>query len=118
MGRKGLARCHFEPLGPGRRTRRRRDWNDAGMARMITVDDPADPRLDDFRDLTTADRRPDRPGGRGLVIAEGVVVVRRLLESPYPPRALLGVSARLADGADDLAPHASAPGYGDCAGVN
>ena len=38
----------------------------------IDVDDPADPRLDDYRDLTTADRRPDRPGGRGLVIAEGV----------------------------------------------
>jgi tRNA G18 (ribose-2'-O)-methylase SpoU len=70
---------------------------------MITIDDPADPRLDDFRDLTTADRRPDRPGGRGLVIAEGVVVVRRLLESPYPLRALLGVPARLADLADDLA---------------
>ena len=67
MGRKGLARCRFEPLGPGRRTRSRRDWNDAGMARMITVDDPADPRLDDFRDLTTADRRPDRPGGRGQI---------------------------------------------------
>ncbi|MBA2309725.1 MAG: RNA methyltransferase, partial [Pseudonocardiales bacterium] len=41
------------------------------------ITDPDDPRLDDFRDLATADRRPDRPGGRGLVIAEGVVVVRR-----------------------------------------
>jgi tRNA G18 (ribose-2'-O)-methylase SpoU len=81
----------------------RRYWNDAQVTRMITIDDPADPRLDDFRDLTTADRRPDRPGGRGLVIAEGVVVVRRLLESPYPLRALLGVPARLADLADDLA---------------
>jgi tRNA G18 (ribose-2'-O)-methylase SpoU len=80
-----------------------RYWNDARVARMITIDDPADPRLDDFRDLTTADRRPDRPGGRGLVIAEGVVVVRRLLDSPYPPRALLGVPARLADLAEDLA---------------
>ncbi|WP_425415333.1 TrmH family RNA methyltransferase [Pseudonocardia acaciae] len=77
---------------------------------MITVDDPSDPRLDDFRDLTTADRRPDRPGGRGLVIAEGVVVVRRLLDSPYPVRALLGVSARLADLADDLAGH-DVPAY-------
>jgi tRNA G18 (ribose-2'-O)-methylase SpoU len=70
---------------------------------MIEVDDPGDPRLDDFRDLTTADRRPDRPGGRGLVIAEGVVVVRRLLRSPYPVRALLGRPAKLADLADDSA---------------
>ncbi|WP_308258452.1 TrmH family RNA methyltransferase [Saccharothrix obliqua] len=62
---------------------------------MIEIDDPADPRLDDFRDLSTADRRPDRPGGRGLVIAEGVVVVERLLASPYPVRALLGVRRRV-----------------------
>ena len=51
------------------------------VAILTAVDDPNDPRIDDFRDLTTADRRPDRPGGRGLVIAKGVVVVRRLLES-------------------------------------
>lgn len=53
--------------------------------------------LDDFRDLARADRRPDRPGGRGLVLAEGTVVVRRLLDSPYPPRALLGVPRRIAE---------------------
>jgi tRNA G18 (ribose-2'-O)-methylase SpoU len=67
------------------------------------VTDPADPRVTDFRDLTSADRRPDRPGGRGLVIAEGVPVVQRLLASAYPPRAVLGVPARLADLAGDLA---------------
>lgn len=74
------------------------------MATITPVDDPADPRLDDYRDLTAADRRPDRPGGRGLVIAEGVVVVRRLLDSPYPVRSLLGVPRRLDELADDLAP--------------
>jgi tRNA G18 (ribose-2'-O)-methylase SpoU len=68
----------------------------------IEVDDAGDPRLDDYRDLTTADRRPDRPGGRGLVIAEGVVVVRRLIDSPYPVRSLLGVPRRLAELAPDL----------------
>ena len=73
------------------------------MATITPVEDPADPRLDDYRDLTTADRRPDRPGGRGLVIAEGVVVVRRLLASPYPVRSLLGVPRRLDELADDLA---------------
>lgn len=67
------------------------------------MDDRDDPRLADFRDLTTADRRPDRPGGRGLVIAEGVVVVQRMLRSPYPVRALLGVRRRIDALADDLA---------------
>jgi tRNA G18 (ribose-2'-O)-methylase SpoU len=72
------------------------------VAEPIEVDDAGDPCLDDYRDLTTADRRPDRPGGRGLVIAEGVVVVRRLIDSPYPVRSLLGVPRRLAELADDL----------------
>ena len=73
------------------------------VARLIEVADVGDPRLDDYRDLTTADRRPDRPGGRGLVIAEGVVVVRRLIDSPYPVRSLLGVPRRLTELAADLA---------------
>lgn len=70
---------------------------------MIFTEDKNEPGLDDFRDLSTADRRPDRPGGRGLVIAEGTVVVERLLRSPYPVRALLGVERRIRDLADDLA---------------
>jgi tRNA G18 (ribose-2'-O)-methylase SpoU len=81
------------------------------VADLIGIDDPADPRLDDFRDLTSADRRPDRPGGRGLVIAEGVVVVRRLLDSPYPPRALLGVGSKLAELAGDLRGRPALPAY-------
>lgn len=80
------------------------------MGERIEITDPADPRLDDFRDLSRADRRPDRPGGRGLVIAEGTVVVGRLLASRYPTRALLGVEHRF----DELAPeleHSAAPCY-------
>jgi tRNA G18 (ribose-2'-O)-methylase SpoU len=73
------------------------------VATITPVADAADPRVDDYRDLTAADRRPDRPGGRGLVIAEGVVVVRRLLDSPYPVRSLLGVPRRLDELAVDLA---------------
>lgn len=68
-----------------------------GVAELIFTEDPEDPRLDDFRDLSTADRRPDRPGGRGLVIAEGTVVVERMLASRYPVRALLGVERRVRD---------------------
>ncbi len=80
------------------------------VATITAVSDPADPRLDDYRDLTTADRRPDRPGGRGLVVAEGVVVVRRLLASAYPVRSLLGVPRRLDELAEDLA-HVDVPAY-------
>jgi tRNA G18 (ribose-2'-O)-methylase SpoU len=72
------------------------------VARLIPVAEAADPRLDDYRDLTTADRRPDRPGGRGLVIAEGVVVVQRLIASPYPVRSLLGVARRVDELGADL----------------
>jgi tRNA G18 (ribose-2'-O)-methylase SpoU len=58
----------------------------------IAVTDPADPRLDDFRNLTDADARPDR---RGIVIAEGVNVVRRMAASPYRLRAVIGVPERI-----------------------
>ncbi|MGH3793753.1 MAG: TrmH family RNA methyltransferase [Pseudonocardiaceae bacterium] len=71
------------------------------MSEVVEVYDVDDPRLADFRDLAVADRRPDRPGGRGLVIAEGVVVVRRLLGSPYPPRAMFGVRAKVVQVASD-----------------
>lgn len=62
---------------------------------VVDVDDPADPRLDDFRDLNSIDRRPDLPTGKGLVIAEGVLVVERMVASRFTPRALLGTDRRL-----------------------
>jgi tRNA G18 (ribose-2'-O)-methylase SpoU len=71
----------------GRRTAR------IAPLKVIPVVEAADPRLDDFRDLTDADVRPDR---RGLVIAEGVNVVARLAGSPFRMRAVLGVPERLA----------------------
>jgi len=73
------------------------------VSQPVPISDPADPRLDEFRDLSHADRRPDRPGGRGVVIAEGVVVVRRLVASPYPVRALLGIARRHTELAENLA---------------
>jgi tRNA G18 (ribose-2'-O)-methylase SpoU len=79
---------------------------------VIHIDHSGDPRVDDFRHLSTADRRPDRPGGRGLVIAEGTVVVSRLLASRYPVRALLGVQRRFAELAG-TGPVAVLEGVGD-----
>jgi len=86
------------------------DRHDDPVSPRIEITDEDDPRLADFRDLTRADRRPDRPGGRGLVIAEGTVVVRRLLGSAYPLRALLGVARRYQEMAGELAGRA-APYY-------
>jgi tRNA G18 (ribose-2'-O)-methylase SpoU len=70
---------------------------------VLDVNDPDDPRLDDFRDLNSIDRRPDLPTGKGLVIAEGVLVVQRMLASRFAPIALLGTDRRLAELSADLA---------------
>jgi tRNA G18 (ribose-2'-O)-methylase SpoU len=72
------------------------------MSSVVDVDDPADPRLDDFRDLNSVDRRPDLPSGKGLVIAEGVLVVQRMLASRFRPRSLLGTDRRLNELAGNL----------------
>ncbi|KLO32319.1 TrmH family RNA methyltransferase [Mycobacterium haemophilum] len=75
------------------------------------VNNPDDPRLDDFRDLNSIDRRPDLPTGKGLVIAEGVLVVQRMLASRFTPLALLGTDRRLVELKDDLAGDVKAPYY-------
>jgi tRNA G18 (ribose-2'-O)-methylase SpoU len=78
---------------------------DVGPARdvhLIEITDAADARLDDFRGLTDADVRLDR---RAVVIAEGVNVVERMITSPYPVRAVIGVPARIEALAPALAAH-------------
>ena len=72
------------------------------MTNIVDIADPADPRLDDFRDLNSVDRRPDLPSGRGLVIAEGVLVVQRMLASRFTPHAMLGNDRRRAELDADL----------------
>lgn len=69
---------------------------------IVDIDDPADCRLDSFRDLNSADRRPDLPTGQGLVIAEGVLVVQRMLASRFEPIVLLGTDRRLTELSSDL----------------
>ena len=70
---------------------------------VCDIGDPDDARLDNFRDLNSIDRRPDLPSGKGLVIAEGVLVVQRMLASPFTPLAFLGTDRRLAELTADLA---------------
>jgi tRNA G18 (ribose-2'-O)-methylase SpoU len=69
---------------------------------VCDIDDPDDARLDNFRDLNSIDRRPDLPSGKGLVIAEGVLVVQRMLASPFRPLAFLGTDRRLTELKADL----------------
>ncbi len=70
---------------------------------VIDITDPGDERVDDFRDLNSVDRRPDLPSGRGLVIAEGMLVAQRMLASRFRPHAFLGTDRRLTELAGDLA---------------
>jgi len=81
-----------------------------GAVDVIDIRDPADARVDDFRDLNSVDRRPDLPTGKGLVIAEGVLVAQRMLASRFRPHAFLGTQRRLLELAGDLA-DAGAPYY-------
>lgn len=62
---------------------------------IIPITDPHDPRVSDFKDLKHSDNRPDLPGGKGLVIAEGQLVISRLLESRFPVRSIIGFPAKL-----------------------
>ncbi len=79
------------------------------VADVVDITDPADPRVDDFRDLNSVDRRPDLPSGRGLVIAEGVLVAQRMLASRFTPHAFLGTDRRLAELSDLSAGLAAVP---------
>lgn len=74
---------------------------------VVDVTDPDDPLLDDLRNLNKSDKRPDLPGGRGLVIAEGTYVVGRMLLSRFTPHVMLGTDMRL----EQLRREATAEGW-------
>ena len=68
------------------------------------VDDPEDPRVADFFRLNDPDlRRAVESDGDGFFVAEGALVIRQLLSSPYPVRAVLATPQGLAALEDDLA---------------
>ena len=82
------------------------------------IDDPDDPRVADFFRLNDPAlrrvlERPDAPGatpGHGFFVAEGALVIRQLLRSRYPVRAVLVTDQGLAALADTL-PAVEAPVY-------
>jgi tRNA G18 (ribose-2'-O)-methylase SpoU len=61
----------------------------------IAIGDPADRRVDEYRNLTDAALRQREEPGAGLFMVEGVGAIRQLLASHYPVRSLLLTEARL-----------------------
>jgi tRNA G18 (ribose-2'-O)-methylase SpoU len=72
------------------------------------IDDPGDPRVGDFFHLNDPELRRRLEGDHGFFVAEGALVIRQLLRSPYPVRSVLvtphGLAALEADLAGTEAP--------------
>lgn len=80
------------------------------VADLIPVDDPADPRLADYRDLRDVALRRRLETEHGLFLAEGEKVVRRAVEAGYPARSFL-MAPRWLEGLGDVLDRSGAPCY-------
>jgi tRNA G18 (ribose-2'-O)-methylase SpoU len=80
------------------------------MVELVEVDDPADPRLADYRDLRDVQLRKSLEGREGLFLAEGEKVVRRALEAGFEARSFL-MAPRWLEGLSDLLGRSEAPCY-------
>lgn len=78
------------------------------VADLIPVDDPADPRLADYRDLRDVALRRRLETDHGLFLAEGEKVVRRAVEAGYPARSFL-MAPRWLEGLGDVLDRSGAP---------
>ncbi|MFE7230869.1 TrmH family RNA methyltransferase [Streptomyces sp. NPDC002405] len=78
------------------------------MADLITVEDPDDPRLRDYTDLTDVELRRRREPAEGLFIAEGEKVIRRARDAGYEMRSML-LSAKWVDAMRDVIDELTAP---------
>ena len=78
------------------------------MAELLPIDDPADPRLADYRDLRDVELRKNLEAEHGLFLAEGEKVVRRAVEAGYRPRSFL-MAPRWLDALSDVLEGADAP---------
>ena len=78
------------------------------MAELHHIDDPADPRLADYRDLRDVELRKHLEAEHGLFLAEGEKVVRRAVEAGFTPRSLL-MAPRWLEGLTDVLATTDAP---------
>jgi tRNA G18 (ribose-2'-O)-methylase SpoU len=82
-----------------------------GTVLPIRIDDPRDPRLADYRDLTDdALRRKLEPAG-GLYMAESAKVLARALAAAHTPRSILIQDKWMPDVQALLAPRSDVPVY-------
>jgi tRNA G18 (ribose-2'-O)-methylase SpoU len=75
------------------------------VPQLVHVDDPADPRLVDYTDLTDVALRRVREPAEGLFLAEGEKVVLRALDAGYAPRSVLTEAKWLPGIEDALSTH-------------
>ena len=80
------------------------------MAELITIEDPNDPRLNDYVALTDVELRRRREPEEGLFIAEGEKVIRRARAAGYRMRSML-LSAKWIDVMRDVIDEVPAPVY-------
>ncbi|MEU3660828.1 RNA methyltransferase [Streptomyces sp. NPDC032940] len=80
------------------------------MTELLTLHDPADPRLHDYTDLTDVQLRRRREPAEGLFIAEGEKVIRRAVQAGYAMRSML-LSAKWVDVMRDVIDATPAPVY-------
>jgi tRNA G18 (ribose-2'-O)-methylase SpoU len=78
------------------------------MAHFVDIDDPADLRLADYRDLRDVELRKHLEAENGLFLAEGEKVVRRAVEAGYRPRSFL-MAPRWLDALADVLARSDAP---------
>ncbi len=101
--RRGRGR---RPSGPLRQTtspgsRSATGQRPLSVATYVEIDDPADPRLADYRDLRDVQLRQSLEAEHGLFLAEGEKVVRRAVEAGFPVRSFL-MAPRWLDGLADV----------------
>jgi tRNA G18 (ribose-2'-O)-methylase SpoU len=80
------------------------------VASPIWIDEPGDPRLSDYADLTDVRLRRSLEAEHGLFIAEGGKVIRRAVAAGYPVRSMLVAQEKLPSIAD-LVRDSPAPSY-------
>ena len=78
------------------------------MAKIVELDDPADPRLADYVHLRDVSLRHKLESEHGVYIAEGEKVVRRAVEAGHRPASFL-MAPRWLDGLADVLERSDAP---------
>jgi len=80
------------------------------MVTFVEVTDPADARLQEYRDLRDVQLRQSLEAEHGLFLAEGEKVVRRALEAGHAARSFL-MAPRWVESLADVLSHSDAPCY-------